>query len=706
MLTTGAPIGFNNNDGTWTLTPSNLANIGLISAPGTNGTVTLTLTTIATENDGDVATSSTTFDVEITPGAGGGPVVSPLPPIVTVNPMSVNEDGSIALDIDVQADPADPSVPAPTISVTLTGIPADAQVAGAFFNPVNDTWVTDAATLSSGGVVVTPAPDWSGPINISVDATATNIFLQEASTNNVPALVDVVPVADGPSISLNTPGGDEDTAIPVDIGLALQDTNGTQGEQILEPVTVTVGNGATLSAGTDIGGGVYELTLAELVGLTVTPALNDGSDIPITIQASTVEPANGDTAVSTFNGVISVNPAADAPALTVADSTGDEDTAIALAGLSAALVDTDGSEVLSVTLSGLPDGSILSAGSNNGDGSWTLTAAQLAGLALTPPPNFSGDLALTLTGFTVEENGTTASTSLPFTVTVNPVADSAVITTLPQSGDSGEPIALNLNVAPGDTRGTVVPGENPAETTEITLSGLVPGLVVTSTGGSVSDLGGGNWLFTGTAAEANTLAVIGDGVDGEFPIGISVVMVDGVSTGTPVTGSVDLTIDPVADQNISGSNIGEPLNGAGGNDTITGLGGNDIIIGGAGDDIIDGGADDDQITGGLGADTLTGGAGADTFIWDAIDILSGATDQITDFNVAEGDVLDLSGLLENFNSGTDTLSDFVNLDQQGLDTVVQIDQAGTATFTVDVATLTGTSGLDVATLQANGNLVA
>ena len=96
----------------------------------------------------------------------------------------------------------------------------------------------------------------------------------------------------------------------------------------------------------------------------------------------------------------------------------------------------------------------------------------------------------------------------------------------------------------------------------------------------------------------------------------------------------------------------------------------------------------------------------DTFIWQGIDILSGATDTITDFSTLENDVLDLSGLLTAFNAGTDVISDFVNLSVSGSDTIVQIDQSGSASFNVDVVTLQGVTGLDLATLYANGNITA
>jgi len=65
------------------------------------------------------------------------------------------------------------------------------------------------------------------------------------------------------------------------------------------------------------------------------------------------------------------------------------------------------------------------------------------------------------------------------------------------------------------------------------------------------------------------------------------------------------------------------------------------VLGGAGDDTIIGGAADDVITGGAGVDDMAGGLGADTFV---IAFGDGDNDTIRDFSVAEGDVIDFTGL--------------------------------------------------------------
>ncbi|MDJ0820932.1 MAG: hypothetical protein QNJ09_03850 [Paracoccaceae bacterium] len=75
---------------------------------------------------------------------------------------------------------------------------------------------------------------------------------------------------------------------------------------------------------------------------------------------------------------------------------------------------------------------------------------------------------------------------------------------------------------------------------------------------------------------------------------------------------------------------------------ITGTDGDDSLVGGNDSNLLDGGAGDDTLDGGTGDDTLSGGAGADQFVLRA----DGAQNTITDYNPAEGDVLDGSSLTD------------------------------------------------------------
>jgi Ca2+-binding RTX toxin-like protein len=74
-----------------------------------------------------------------------------------------------------------------------------------------------------------------------------------------------------------------------------------------------------------------------------------------------------------------------------------------------------------------------------------------------------------------------------------------------------------------------------------------------------------------------------------------------------------------------------------------------ILVGGDGNDYIDGGAGNDTLIGGEGDDILLGGSGADTFVWQAGHF---GNDVIKDFNIGQGDLIDLSELLQGESAGT------------------------------------------------------
>lgn len=82
-----------------------------------------------------------------------------------------------------------------------------------------------------------------------------------------------------------------------------------------------------------------------------------------------------------------------------------------------------------------------------------------------------------------------------------------------------------------------------------------------------------------------------------------------------------------------------------GDDFLAGGAGNDALLGGAGNDTLAGQAGNDSLQGGEGNDVLTGGAGADTFrLTELVGELLGQ-DTITDFDLLEGDRLNIIGLV-------------------------------------------------------------
>ncbi|HET8730117.1 MAG TPA: type I secretion C-terminal target domain-containing protein, partial [Moraxellaceae bacterium] len=93
--------------------------------------------------------------------------------------------------------------------------------------------------------------------------------------------------------------------------------------------------------------------------------------------------------------------------------------------------------------------------------------------------------------------------------------------------------------------------------------------------------------------------------------------------------------------------------------------------------VLNGGSGDDTLCGGPGNDILTGGSGADTFVWhlgDGGTAGTPAVDTITDFNVTEGDVIDIKDLL--VGETTATLTHYLHFEHSGTNTIIDISSTG------------------------------
>ncbi|EKA7356750.1 VWA domain-containing protein, partial [Vibrio vulnificus] len=130
------------------------------------------------------------------------------------------------------------------------------------------------------------------------------------------------------------------------------------------------------------------------------------------------------------------------------------------------------------------------------------------------------------------------------------------------------------------------------------------------------------------------------------------------------TAHIDIAHGGGGDDRIYGQGGVDLMFGGSGNDQLYGGEGNDGLRGGTGNDTLDGGAGNDILIGGLGNDILTGGDGADIFKW--VDMET-ARDRVTDFNVSQGDKLDLADLFDDIaKADIDTLlADLGSGDNQG-----------------------------------------
>ncbi|WP_236191950.1 LapA family giant adhesin [Pseudomonas paraglycinae] len=145
-------------------------------------------------------------------------------------------------------------------------------------------------------------------------------------------------------------------------------------------------------------------------------------------------------------------------------NTGAEGTTVKLSSISTALTDTDGSETLSIKISGAPVGSVLSDGAGH---SFTVTATSgdanvtdwnLGTLTVTPPTYYNGQFNLTVTSTSTEQVGGSASTTATIPVTVVPAVYNAVVAT---SADDTVTGTDGNDIIVADIGGlTVVPGTN------------------------------------------------------------------------------------------------------------------------------------------------------------------------------------------------------------------------------------------------------
>jgi T1SS-143 domain-containing protein len=173
------------------------------------------------------------------------------------------------------------------------------------------------------------------------------------------------------------------------------------------------------------------------------------------VTATARNTSTNDTSSSNTSGQITVDAVADTPDLDVSNASGEQGTMIDL-DISAALVDTDGSETLgSVRISGIPNGATLNNGSQVSSGVWDVPANQLGNLKINVPNNISGtyNLSVSVTStervtdrdFNLSNNTATRTQTLVLTVDRD---DTPVITT-PGSITSRESTLSTTNVITG-----------------------------------------------------------------------------------------------------------------------------------------------------------------------------------------------------------------------------------------------------------------
>lgn len=173
------------------------------------------------------------------------------------------------------------------------------------------------------------------------------------------------------------PETDDGTAtVPLDLPGALEATGGGR---VLSALLRPRAEGVRLTAGMDLGDGSWSLTPNDLTStaLVVKPGTPPFFvDLEATVGGEGEEP-------SVFDLILRVSP----PGAKTSRGS----------GLAVPLNLTATEDGRPLILAGLSDGASLSAGVDNGDGSWSVKSSEVASLRLYPPPDFSGRMALTVT---------------------------------------------------------------------------------------------------------------------------------------------------------------------------------------------------------------------------------------------------------------------------------------------------------------------
>ncbi|KFD86034.1 retention module-containing protein [Vibrio cholerae] len=505
--------------------------------------------------------------------------------------------------------------------------------------------------------------------DVHVDVTAVNdrpelINVQDQVTEeDTPLLLNSFTLADIDA-QLDDPNADYTLQIGVNSGVLISDSSLSSGLTIQGDGTGALsitGNVAEINAA--IGAGLVKFVPSpDFYGqVAVTLNVNDNGNAGIEIA--------GDASTAHDNSaqfVIDVTAVNDKPEVDGIHFTAqiNEASGQKLTGITVSDVDYAGShanDVMKVTLSiseGILsvqapagssvavsyalDGSVILEGSpeainallNHSDSAYGLfvDAAAIAGtqINLTVTAQDMGVYFENASGMALEESKT-------YPIQVNPVANAPSLSMNPAFGYAQQIYANQSVSAQGIALlGAIAALTDLHETLSLRVDHLPAGACLSSTVGSVTDLGNGRWEVSPDALESLKVVGLEEGV---HTLSLTALSTESDGSSAPSANSIDYRIEIAAD--------GLLLDHRSATDDSLLVADNSgmTLLSGSGDDFIQGGAGDDVLVGGLGADILVGGTGADMFKW-TLDGVDDKVDHIRDFNVSEGDSIDLIDVVQ------------------------------------------------------------
>jgi len=509
-----------------------------------------------------------------------GPDVNPN---LSVQDAYVKEDAPGGTTIAVTATPNNGNE---QITITISGIDknwkVDMSTSGGTYDSATGTWtitLNPGQSLGSTPTFFPPKDSDEDLTGLTITSTVTNVVTGQTVTVTSTANIFVDAVADVPNLTAGNANGDEDTAIPLNISTSVSDTDGS--ETIKSVVIQGVPADATLSAGTKLPSGDWLLDTSDLPGLTITPGLHFSGSFNLTIVSTSQEgvtPGDGNNeqyfsdneASATTTITVTVKPVADTPNLSVealyikedatyVDGTLQKDEELTLK-VTASLVDTDGSEQLTVTITGFQPGWSVNpvyADATFDGTTWSYTlplgvTSFSGGPIVKAPANSDVDLTgLVVTATASEMVGgvavDSASNSANTSVFVDAVIDTPTLTVANTTVVEGQAINLNIATATGESDGS-------ESITKVVISGVPDGLSL-SAGTKQPD---GTWLLS--QGQLTGLKVIAPANwNGDFTLTVSSTAKEGVTLGdgnnekdfgdneATVTKTLEVSVTPKAD---------------------------------------------------------------------------------------------------------------------------------------------------------------
>ncbi len=474
--------------------------------------------------------------------------------------------------------------------VTANDVDGDALSFTASQGPAHGTLTLNSAT---GAYTYTPGANYNGADSFEVTvadgqggSTTQTVSVGVTAVNDGPVAAASASVATQEDVSVSgqvtASDVDGDTlSFAVSQGPAhgLLTLNATTGAYTYAAANNYSGTDAFEVTVSDGQGGSTTQTVSVDVGAVADAASLTVSDVSAALGVTlTGTSANNVLTGTTGNDVIAGGAGDD----TITGS-GPAQVKTAALAISAALVDLDGSESMSIRIDGMPASATLSAGIKNTDGSWSLTPAQLSGLNVMS--SVASTFNVNVTATTTESTGQTASTTKTLNVAFIGGGDNDRL-------DGG---AGNDKITGGGGNNVLIDG---------TGNDLVYGLG----GNDTFVVGAGLDTYDGGAG-FDTIDVSGSAFAANINLG-STTMVS-LDLGVDRIVSIEGIIGTAQGDNLTGSSVNNTIDGGAGNDTISGGAGNDTLTGGDGNDKIDGGTGNDVIYDGSGNDEVNGGDGND-----------------------------------------------------------------------------------------------